>query len=89
MKDLRTLIVDVFYETLEENGGVLKEELHDGSILLDTGLSSLGFAIMVAKLEDSLNYDPFVLSEESNYPATFGDFLGAYRKFEHLRTENA
>jgi hypothetical protein len=53
---------------------------HD-SILLQTGLDSLGFAILVARLEETLGYDPFVLMQDPVYPQTFGEFLAIYNQF--------
>jgi acyl carrier protein len=52
--------------------------LNDTLILLDSGLDSLCFAILVARLEDSLGCDPFSTSEDVGFPVTFGDFVKAY-----------
>jgi hypothetical protein len=46
--------------------------------LLNSGLDSLCFAILVIRLEDSLGLDPFSLSEDAQFPVTFGDFVGLY-----------
>ena len=35
------------------------EPLSDDLVLLDSGLDSLGFAILVARVGDELGYDPF------------------------------
>jgi hypothetical protein len=55
-------------------------ELTDETILLDTGLDSLGFAVIVTRLDDELGYDPFSLSEEPVYPQTFGEFVAFYEQ---------
>jgi acyl carrier protein len=52
--------------------------LLDATALLDTGLDSLCFAILVARLEDALGFDPFAASEEAYFPVTFGDFVRVY-----------
>jgi hypothetical protein len=52
--------------------------LTDELVLLDSGLDSLCFAIVVARLEDGLGYDPFATSEDVNFPVTFGDFVRFY-----------
>jgi acyl carrier protein len=44
--------------------------------LLHTGLDSLSFALIVARLEDTLGYDPFDAVER--FPVTFGDFVKLY-----------
>ena len=46
--------------------------------LLDCGLDSLGFALIVARLEDTLGFDPFTAMEEMKFPVTFGDFVKLY-----------
>jgi len=53
--------------------------LTDDLILLESGLDSLCFAILVARLEDTLGFDPFTAAdEETSYPVTLGDFIGFY-----------
>jgi acyl carrier protein len=52
--------------------------LSDDLILLDSGLDSLCFAILVARLEDSLGLDPFTTSDDVYFPVTLGDFVKAY-----------
>ncbi len=54
--------------------------LSDDLKLLDSGLDSLSFALIVARLEDSLGYDPFDVAEEMKFPITFGDFVRVYEK---------
>jgi acyl carrier protein len=46
--------------------------------LLDSGLDSLSFALIVARLEDALGFDPFNAAEEMKFPVTFGDFVKLY-----------
>jgi acyl carrier protein len=46
--------------------------------LHETGFDSLGFAILVARLEDDLGIDPFTISEDADFPLTVGDFIKAY-----------
>jgi acyl carrier protein len=48
--------------------------------LLDCGLDSLSFALIVARLEDALGFDPFDATEEMKFPVTFGDFVKLYEK---------
>lgn len=50
--------------------------LTDDLKLLDSGLDSLSFALIVARLEDTLGYDPFESAE--HFPVTFGDFVRLY-----------
>jgi acyl carrier protein len=52
--------------------------LSDDTILAQSGLDSLCFAIIVARLEDALGVDPFTASDEVYFPVTFGDFVSLY-----------
>jgi acyl carrier protein len=52
--------------------------LNDDLSLHETGFDSLGFAILVARLEDDLGIDPFTISEDASFPLTIGDFIRAY-----------
>ena len=52
--------------------------LVDDLSLHETGFDSLGFAILVARLEDDLGIDPFTIAEDAAFPLTVGDFIRAY-----------
>lgn len=54
------------------------QPLHDDLLLLDSGLDSLCFAIIVAELEDQLGADPFSDLEDAGFPVTFGEFVRLY-----------
>lgn len=78
---LEKQIVDEFREVFEaQNPGKTAPQLDRETVLLDTGLDSLGFAILVVGLEETLGYDPFVEAEDAFFPQTFGEFIDYYRK---------
>jgi acyl carrier protein len=52
--------------------------LNDDLVLLDSGLDSLAIAILVARLEETLGFDPFTESDDVPYPVTLGDFIKFY-----------
>jgi acyl carrier protein len=52
--------------------------LTDDLVLLDSGLDSLAIAILVARLEETLGFDPFTESDDTAYPVTLGDFIRFY-----------
>jgi acyl carrier protein len=52
--------------------------LTDNLELLNSGLDSLCFAILVTRLEDVLGVDPFTTSEDASFPVTLGDFINFY-----------
>lgn len=52
--------------------------LDDKTVLANSGLDSLCFAILVARLEDELGVDPFTSAEEVYFPVTLSDFVSLY-----------
>jgi hypothetical protein len=52
--------------------------LSDELKLLESGLDSLSFALIVARLEDAVGFDPFDTDEDMKFPVTFGDFVRLY-----------
>jgi acyl carrier protein len=77
--DVRSEIVAQFTQVAQEQNKGLAP-LTDSLALLDSGLDSLCFAIVVARLETSLGTDPFSEDEDARFPVTFGDFV---RFYEH------
>lgn len=80
MKNLHEKIIAAIIETSDMRGteiGVLVDE----TILLESGLDSLGFAILVARLEEELGYDPFVMMDVPVYPRTLSEFVEIYQRF--------
>jgi acyl carrier protein len=64
-------------EVAREHGKTLAP-LKDDLVLVDSGLDSLGFAVLVARLEDKLGIDPFTSAEDAFFPVTLGDFVKVY-----------
>ena len=80
---MRDIILEKFFEALEQTNATLAtQEITDGLVLLESGLDSLGFAILVALLEEELDYDPFQLMEDAVYPSTLGEFVAIYEKYK-------
>ena len=78
---MKNTIKETYLEVLEQTGSkLLVPELTDDVILLESGLDSLGFAILVATLEEKLEFDPFTMMDEPFYPSTFGEFVSIYEK---------
>jgi len=65
-------------ERVASEQGVAVAGLSDDTALVDSGLDSLCFAIVVARLEDKLGVDPFTASDDGRLPVTVGDFVKAY-----------
>jgi acyl carrier protein len=72
---VRATIISLFEEVAREQRRRLAP-LDDDLPLLQSGLDSLSFALIVARLEDSLGCDPFASAD--TFPVTFGDFVRLY-----------
>lgn len=78
---MRSVILEKFNEALEQTDSDKRySDIDNSQILLETGLNSLGFAILVALLEEELDFDPFQEMEDAVYPTTFGEFVAIYEK---------
>ncbi|MGA3227778.1 MAG: hypothetical protein ABSC65_28700 [Acidobacteriaceae bacterium] len=75
--DVRSEITAQFKQVAQEQDRRLAP-LTDNLELLNSGLDSLCFAIIVARLESLLGLDPFSDSEDARFPVTFGDFVNFY-----------
>jgi acyl carrier protein len=74
---IRSEIVAQFTQVAQEQDKRLAP-LTDELGLLDSGLDSLCFAVVVSRLEESLGVDPFSASEDTLFPVTFGEFVSFY-----------
>lgn len=75
--ETRAVIKQEITALLEEDDKPVVD-LPDDVVLLETGLDSLGFAILVTRLEETLGYDPFTEMDEPVYPQTLGEFVDIY-----------
>lgn len=73
----RSEILNQFKQVSQEQGRRLAH-LTDNLPLVESGLDSLSFAIVVSRLEGSLGLDPFSTDEDVRFPATFGEFITFY-----------
>lgn len=87
VQTIREVIINQFHEVMEMTNASAPLKLTDDAVLLETGMDSLGFAILVARLEQELGYDPFVLLDTPVYPKTFKDFSEIYERYQDRRTQ--
>ncbi len=73
----RATIIENIEHVAKEQNRVLAP-LSDDLALQETGLDSLCWAIVVARLESSLGFDPFTLADDVYFPVTLGDFIQVY-----------
>lgn len=76
---VREAIYAAFQQVATAQGKTLAP-FSDDLVLLQSGLDSLCFAIIVASLEDELGFDPFTESEDAFFPVTLGDFVRFYER---------
>ena len=74
---VKTTIIAQFQQVAREQDRMLAP-LSDDLKLVQSGLDSLSFAIIVARLEDSLGVDPFNEAEAVEFPVTFGEIGRAH-----------
>ena len=74
---VRAVIFEQFAQVAREQEKPLAS-LDDNLVLLESGMDSLCFAIVVARLEDALGVDPFTASEDVYFPVTLGEFVKFY-----------
>ena len=76
--ELRARITSMFNEMWREDREDEPPVLENETILLETGFDSMAFAVLVARLDDELGFDPFTMVEEPVYPPTFAEFVTFY-----------
>jgi hypothetical protein len=74
---MRDVIIGEIHKVAQEQGKSLKP-ISDDLEILESGLDSLCFAILVARLEDIFGVDPFSGSDDMVFPTTFGELFKLY-----------
>jgi len=74
---LRAVIIENIERVAKEQNRSLVP-LADDLALQESGLDSLCWAIVVARLESRAGFDPFTASDDVYFPVTLGDFIQAY-----------
>ena len=74
---VKLTIMQQMEQVAQEHGRILAP-LNDDLVLANCGLDSLGLAVLVARLEDTLGIDPFTAAEDAFFPVTLGDFVKVY-----------
>jgi acyl carrier protein len=74
---VKLTIFEQMERVAREHGKILAP-LKEDLVLADSGLDSLGFAVLVARLEEALGVDPFTAAEDALFPVTLGEFVKVY-----------
>lgn len=75
--NVRDVVVEEIARVAKEQGRTLATPADDLP-LMSSGLDSLCFAILVARLESRLGSDPFSATEDVTIPVTLGDLMALY-----------
>jgi len=78
-RSIRSVIAAELQRVAMEHGRILAP-VADEVRLLELGLDSLDLAVVVARLQDALNVDPFSSGQFLEAPVTFGDFVSMYER---------
>ncbi|MCF2948131.1 acyl carrier protein [Paraglaciecola aquimarina] len=78
--NLEQKIKQAMQEVAELGDCQLVEPIQPNTLLLESGLDSLGYAMLVAQLEEDLGIDPFTELAIEIYPSTFAEFLAIYQQ---------
>lgn len=81
---VRATIIDEAVKIAAEQG-LAPPLITDDLPLAASGLNSLGFAVLVVRLEEQLGTSPFYESEDVEVPVTFGDFVRLYERARTLQ----
>ena len=76
-QSVRGLVFQTITAVAEEQGKILGP-ISDQTVLMDSGLDSLCVAIVVARLDDQLEVDPFGTADDVTLPITLSDFIQIY-----------
>jgi acyl carrier protein len=76
---IRSTVTSHFEQAAAEQN-IKLAPLTDDLRLLDSGLNSLSFAMIVVRMEETVGFDPFDEPEKIVVPVTFGDFVKLYEK---------
>lgn len=78
--NLEQQIRDTMQQVAELSDCQLMKPIEPDTMLLECGLDSLGYAMLVAQLEEDLGSDPFTELGLDIYPSTFAEFLAIYQQ---------
>lgn len=78
--NLEQQIRDAMQQVAQLSDCQLVEPIESTTLLLECGLDSLGYAMLVAQLEEDLGIDPFTELGIATYPSTFAEFLAIYQQ---------
>lgn len=79
--DIRETIIETMNNIAAAELVNLNFSAGDDTVLLECGLDSLSFAMLVVDLENVFGVDPFQVVDDAYYPKTLGEFVMFYEKY--------
>ena len=76
---IRDIVIEEFIAVAAQQGVTLPP-LNDDLQLVEAGLDSLFFAILVSRLEDATGSDPFATATAAEFPRTLGELIAFYER---------
>lgn len=76
--NIEQIVMRAMRDVAELSDCRLIDPIEPDTLLLQSGLDSLGYAMLVAQLEEELGIDPFTELAIKVYPATFAEFVAIY-----------
>ena len=83
--NIKSTVLAICQDVAKEQKKILSP-LADDLPLADSGLDSLCMAVIVARLEDVLGFDPFDTDDDVAFPVTVADFIKFYENAAAART---
>lgn len=77
MSAIRAKVIEEIRETFFLEGVVFEEAMLERGVM-DVGVDSLTYAVLVSRLQQELGRDPFTENPEIGYPNLLIDFVNAY-----------
>ncbi|MBQ1050184.1 hypothetical protein KBX50_17125 [Micromonospora sp. C51] len=74
------ILLEVVELLKEEKGEDVAVTLESG--LVESGMDSLAFAVLVTRLEQSLGCDPFLALEDEIFPRTVSELVDVYVTYQ-------
>lgn len=74
---MRAFVINEISEVFEAEGVRFKEEMLELGVM-ELGVDSLSYAVIVARLESKTGRDPFTEDPSRGYPKLLSDFVNAY-----------
>ena len=78
MSNIREIVISEIVEVFNQEGLIFSNEMLTLGVM-EIGLDSLAYAVLVARLQVKLGRDPFTENPNLGYPSSLEQFIAAYQ----------